>query len=140
MRKIPPITLCKTTILILDKTRNEINRFYVTPLSSPLKKLLTNPPFTLKEKKYNLGKKKTYRKLGDTWNGELPKPKETTHFNTFQDALDKMKQFQNNLEYDLLFTVEEDKTFPFFGNGKTIERASALSLRPRAVRFYYIHK
>ena len=62
VRKIPPITLCKTTIHFLDKTRNEINRFYVTPLSSPLKKLPTNPPFTLKEKKYNLGENKTYRK------------------------------------------------------------------------------
>lgn len=59
-------------------------------------------------------------KIGDIWNGKHPKPNGKTRFHTFQDALDKVEQFSTHLDCNVPITFEDDATFAFFGNGKTI--------------------
>lgn len=59
-------------------------------------------------------------KIGDTWNGKHPKPNGISRFHTFQDVLDKVKQFAITLECNIPITFEKDGTFAFFGNGKRI--------------------
>ena len=41
-------------------------------------------------------------------------------FRNFQDALDRVKECATDLECDVSITFENDATFAFFGNGRTI--------------------
>ena len=64
-------------------------------------------------------------------------------FHTFQDALDKVEQFSTDLGCDVTITLEEDGTFAFFGNGKTIATwisGDTVSVVPRVLIKGYLKK
>ena len=58
--------------------------------------------------------------IGDTLIGKRLKPDGRTRFHTFQDALDKVEAFANNLQSNVSITLEDDGMYQFFGNGTRI--------------------
>ena len=58
----------------------------------------------------------------DRWDGRTLKPDGRVHFHTLVDALDQVEGFSEVLESDVPITLEEDRTYRFFGNGKEIVR------------------
>ena len=58
----------------------------------------------------------------DRWDGRTPKPDDRVHFHTLEDALDQVEEFAEVLESDVPITLDENRTYRFFGNGKVILR------------------
>ena len=55
-------------------------------------------------------------KMGDTLIRKRLKPDGRTRFHTFQDALDKVEAFANNLQSNVSITLEDDGMYQFFSN------------------------